>query len=82
VWPWKKGTARGIAFHPLYPLDAVRGGSAREQALALMERAAEQLGEVLLEQLVFVGGAVADVLITDPAMPDIRPTPDPANART
>ena len=19
VWPWKKGTARGIAFHPLYP---------------------------------------------------------------
>ena len=52
VWPWKKGTARGIAFHPLYPsvpeaaernpalgellalFDAVRGGSAREQALA------------------------------------------------
>ena len=19
VWPWKKGTVRGIAFHPLYP---------------------------------------------------------------
>ena len=53
VWPWKQGTARGIAFHPLYPsvpeaaernptlaellalFDAVRGGSAREQALAL-----------------------------------------------
>ena len=53
VWPWKKGTTRGIAFHPLYPtvpeaaqrnpalgellalFDAVRGGSAREQALAL-----------------------------------------------
>ena len=53
VWPWKKGTARGISFHPLYPsvpeaaernpalgellalFDAVRGGSAREQALAL-----------------------------------------------
>ncbi len=53
VWPWKKGTARGIAFHPLYPsvpdaaeripalgellalFDAVRGGSAREQAVAL-----------------------------------------------
>jgi len=81
VWPWKKGTARGIAFHPLYPnvpeaaernlalgellalFDAVRGGSAREQALALalLERAAEQLGEALLEQLVFVGGAVAGV---------------------
>ena len=54
AWPWKKGTARGIAFHPLYPsvpeaaernpalgellalFDAVRGGSAREQALALV----------------------------------------------
>jgi hypothetical protein len=53
VWPWKKGTARGTAFYPLYPrvpeaaernpalgellalFDAVRGGSAREQALAL-----------------------------------------------
>ena len=53
MWPWKKVTARGIAFHPLYPgvpeaaernpalgallamFDAVRGGSAREQALAL-----------------------------------------------
>jgi hypothetical protein len=53
VWPWKKGTARGIAFQPLSPsvpeaaernlapgeplalFDAVRGGSAREQALAL-----------------------------------------------
>ena len=53
VWPWKKGSVRGIAFHPLYPsvpeaaernpalgellalFDAVRGGSAREQALAL-----------------------------------------------
>ena len=35
-----------------------------------------QLGEALLEQLVFVGGAVAGVLITDPAMPEIRPTQD------
>ncbi|QVL52652.1 MAG: hypothetical protein KFB97_14920 [Cyanobium sp. M30B3] len=44
--------------------------------LSLLERAAEQLGAVLLEQLVFVGGAVAGVLITDPAMPEIRPTQD------
>ena len=44
--------------------------------VALLERAAEQLGEALLEQLVFVGGAVAGVLITDPAMPEIRPTQD------
>jgi hypothetical protein len=44
--------------------------------VALLERAAEHLGEALLEQLVFVGGAVAGVLITDPAMPEIRPTQD------
>ena len=44
----------------------------------LLERAAEQLGEALLEQLVFVGGAVAGVLITDPAMPEIRPTQNQA----
>ena len=44
--------------------------------VVLLERAAEQLGEALLEQLVFVGGAVAGVLVTDPAMPEIRPTQD------
>ena len=44
--------------------------------VSLLERAAEQLGEALLKQLVFVGGAVAGVLITDPAMPEIRPTQD------
>jgi hypothetical protein len=44
--------------------------------VSLLERAAEQLGEALLEQLVFVGGGVAGVLITDPAMPEIRPTQD------
>jgi len=44
--------------------------------VSLLERAAAQLGEALLEQLVFVGGAVAGVLITDPAMPEIWPTQD------
>ena len=44
--------------------------------IALLERAAELLGEALVEELVFVGGAVTGVLITDPAMPDIRPTQD------
>ena len=44
--------------------------------VSLLERAAELLGEALLEQLVFTGGAVAGVLITDPAMPEIRPTQD------
>ena len=42
--------------------------------IALLERAAVLLGEALVEELVFVGGAVTGVLITDPAMPDIRPT--------
>lgn len=44
--------------------------------VSLLERAAEQLGDTLLGQLVFVGGAVAGLLISDPAMPDIRPTQD------
>lgn len=44
--------------------------------VSLLERAAEPLGEVLLEHRVYVGGAVAGVLITDPAMPEIRPTQD------
>lgn len=53
VWPYKNGTVRGMALHPLYPsvpeaternpalyellalFDAVRGGSARERALAI-----------------------------------------------
>ena len=55
VWPHKDGTARGVAFYPLYPtvpdaaknnpalyellalVDAVRGGSLRERALAIAE---------------------------------------------
>jgi hypothetical protein len=55
VWPHKDGTARGVAFYPLYPtvpdaaknnpalyellalVDAVRGGSMRERALAIAE---------------------------------------------
>ncbi|MCP9821950.1 nucleotidyl transferase AbiEii/AbiGii toxin family protein [Cyanobium sp. L1E-Cus] len=47
-----------------------------EPNVVLLERVAEQLGRALLEQLVFVGGAVAGVLITDPALPEIRPTQD------
>lgn len=42
----------------------------------LLESVARQLGEELLDELVFVGGAVAGLLITDPAMPAIRPTED------
>ncbi|WP_200383409.1 hypothetical protein [Rhodocyclus tenuis] len=44
--------------------------------VALLELVAQHLGADLREQLVFVGGAVAGLLITDPAMPAIRPTED------
>lgn len=35
-----------------------------------------RLGNELCEQMVFVGGAIVGLLITDPAMPDIRATKD------
>lgn len=38
----------------------------------MLEMVAQHLGDELREQLVFVGGAVAGLLITDPAMPAIR----------
>ncbi len=44
--------------------------------IALLERVAERLGDALREEMVFVGGAVAGLLITDPATPAIRPTED------
>jgi hypothetical protein len=44
--------------------------------VALVEVVAHYLGDALREQLVFVGGAVAGLLITDPAMPAIRSTDD------
>jgi predicted nucleotidyltransferase len=44
--------------------------------VTMMELVAARLGEDLREQLVFVGGAVAGLLITDPAQPTIRPTED------
>lgn len=44
--------------------------------IALLNIVADHLGDVLCEEVVFVGGAVAGLLITDPAMPSIRPTED------
>lgn len=44
--------------------------------VSLIEIVAERLGDDLRENVVFVGGAVAGLLITDPAMPAIRPTED------
>ena len=42
----------------------------------LLEIVAERLGDELCNELVFVGGSVTGLLITDPAMPSIRPTED------
>ena len=44
--------------------------------VAMMELVADRLGGGLREELVFVGGAVAGLLISDPAQPAIRPTED------
>lgn len=44
--------------------------------VAQLDVVATHLGEALRQQLVFVGGAVAGLLITDPAQPAIRPTED------
>jgi len=44
--------------------------------VVLLEVVAERLGEQLRDDLVFVDGAIAGMLITDPAMPAIRPTED------
>lgn len=47
----------------------------RQQNLDRVILVAEQLGS-LREQVVFVGGSIASLLITDPAMPDMRTTLD------
>lgn len=44
--------------------------------VAMIEIVAGHLGDDLRSELVFVGGAVAGLLITDPAMPPIRATDD------
>jgi predicted nucleotidyltransferase len=50
--------------------------NANDPNVVLLELVAHHLGDALHEQMVFVGGAVAGLLITDPAMPAIRPTED------
>lgn len=42
--------------------------------VVMLELVAERLGDVLRDELVFVGGAVTGLLITDPGQPTIRPT--------
>lgn len=43
---------------------------------AMLDVVANRLGADLCQALVFVGGAVAGMLISDPAQPEIRPTED------
>ena len=50
--------------------------NANDPNVVMLEVVAERLGDALREEMVFVGGAVAGLLITDPAMPAIRPTED------
>lgn len=44
--------------------------------VAMMEVVAERLGDALRDEMVFVGGAVTGLLITDPGQPAVRPTED------
>jgi len=44
--------------------------------VAMLEVVAHRMGDDLRRQLVFTGGSVVGLLITDPAMPSIRPTED------
>ena len=44
--------------------------------VVMMDLVAERLGDGLRDELVFVGGAVTGLLITDPGQPAIRPTDD------
>ena len=46
--------------------------NANDPNVALLEIVAERLGDDLREELVFVGGAVAGLLDTDPAMPALH----------
>lgn len=48
----------------------------RDPNVALLEHVARGLGEDFLGEVVFVGGSVVGLLITDPAQPPIRATDD------
>jgi predicted nucleotidyltransferase len=50
--------------------------NANDPNVVLLEVVAEQLGDELRAEMTFVGGAVVGLLISDPAMPAIRPTED------
>jgi len=79
VWPYAKGTVRGIALQPLYPTvpRAAEIDSRLYETLALfdalIEAAASALGE-FLDRVVFIGGCAVGLMITDTARPAVRAT--------
>lgn len=50
--------------------------NANDPNVLMLDIVAQRLGGVQCKRVVFVGGAVAGLLITDPAQPAIRPTED------
>ena len=50
--------------------------NANDPNITQLEIVAEHLGDTLRKELVFIGGTVAGLLITDAALPSIRPTDD------
>lgn len=53
-----------------------RSKNPNDPNVVLLEIVAARLGRPMLDKLVFVGGSVAGLLITDPLQPAIRPTDD------
>jgi hypothetical protein len=45
-------------------------------SIAMIHRVARRLGDDLLGQVVFLGGATLALLLTDPAVSEVRPTND------
>ncbi len=50
--------------------------SPNDPNVVMLDIVAQRLGEAMRQQLVFVGDAIAGLLITDPSQPAIRPTED------
>lgn len=48
----------------------------RGSSLPLIEHVAARLGSELLGEVAFLGGATIELLLTDPAVDEVRPTAD------
>ena len=58
-----------MADHDPLPLNAAA-------SIAMIHKVAQRLGSELLGQVVFLGGATLALLLTDPAISEVRPTND------